>query len=80
LLYILSIYDSGGDGICCDYGAGSYSLQTPSGDIIVSGGNFTGSETTKFSNFSNKWIRSESSVYLYPNPTSNLLQIAVEIN
>ncbi|MFV8352008.1 T9SS type A sorting domain-containing protein [Flavobacterium sp. XS2P14] len=78
--YTFSIYDSGGDGICCDYGAGSYSLQTPSGDIIVSGGNFTGSETTKFSNNSlaTNEFESESSVYLYPNPTSNLLQIAVE--
>ena len=78
--YTFSIYDSGGDGICCDYGAGFYSLQTPSGDIIVSGGNFTGSETTKFSNNSlaTNEFESESSVYLYPNPTSNLLQIAVE--
>lgn len=78
--YTFSIYDSGGDGICCDYGAGSYSLKTPSGDIIVSGGDFTGSKTTKFSNNSlaTNEFESESSVYLYPNPTSNLLQIAVQ--
>ena len=79
--YIFTMLDSGGDGICCDYGAGSYSLETPAGDIIVSGGTFTGSETTKF-NINSTLATTETntlqSVYLYPNPTSNLLQIAIE--
>jgi len=78
--YTFSIYDSGGDGICCTYGVGSYSLKTPSGDIIVSGGVFTGSEITKFSinSLATNEYENENSVYLYPNPTANLLQIAVE--
>lgn len=78
--YTFSIYDSGGDGICCTFGVGSYSLKTPSGDIIVSGGQFTGSDITKFSinSLATNEFESKSSVYLYPNPTANLLQIAVE--
>jgi hypothetical protein len=34
------IYDSYGDGICCGYGQGSYTV-TFQGNVIVSGGQFT---------------------------------------
>lgn len=43
-----TIYDSYGDGICCDYGIGSYELADQDGNIIVSGGDFTFDETTSF--------------------------------
>ena len=78
--YTFTILDSQNDGICCKFGVGSYSLKTPSGETIVSGGAFGAMETTKFSNNSlaiNE-VEGESVVYLYPNPTSNLLQIAVD--
>ena len=78
--YTFTIVDSQDDGICCKYGTGSYSLKTPSGAIIAAGGDFGAIETTKFSNNSlaTNEFESESSVYLYPNPTSTVLQIAVE--
>jgi hypothetical protein len=43
--YEFTIYDSYGDGICCSYGSGSYSV-TYFGDEVASGGNFTSSEST----------------------------------
>ena len=79
--YTFSIYDSGGDGICCAYGEGSYSLKTPAGVTIASGGAFNSSQITKFninSTLATTEVNPLKSVYLYPNPTSNLLQIAVE--
>ncbi|WP_052599672.1 PKD domain-containing protein [Aureispira sp. CCB-QB1] len=47
--YNFNIYDSYGDGICCLYGQGSYTLVDDStGMTLVSGGSFTYSETTNF--------------------------------
>ncbi len=44
-----TIYDSYGDGICCGYGNGSYSLvEDASGTVLASGGQFGFSETTNF--------------------------------
>ncbi|MEQ8706668.1 MAG: M12 family metallo-peptidase [Phaeodactylibacter sp.] len=45
--YDFTIFDSYGDGICCAYGNGSYSL-TDGSTVLASGGNFTNSETTNF--------------------------------
>ena len=39
--------DSYGDGMCCSYGSGSYSLDDSSGNL-ASGGSFGSSETTNF--------------------------------
>lgn len=45
--YTFTINDAFGDGICCTYGSGSYTLTGPGGQI-VSGGSFTTSEATNF--------------------------------
>ncbi|MEL6972404.1 MAG: S8 family serine peptidase [Bacteroidota bacterium] len=45
--YTFTIDDSYGDGICCGFGNGSYSIDSGS-DNIVSGGAFGSSETTNF--------------------------------
>lgn len=49
--YVLVVDDSYGDGICCEYGSGSYALtHSNSGeDLFSSSGNFGSSETTAFS-------------------------------
>jgi PKD repeat protein len=44
--YSFNIYDSYGDGICCLYGQGYYSLTNASGTTIASGGAFGYSEST----------------------------------
>ncbi|MBQ4819528.1 reprolysin-like metallopeptidase [Aquimarina sp. MMG016] len=45
--YTFTISDSYGDGICCTYGNGSYSL-TAGSTTLASGGSFGGSESTTF--------------------------------
>ncbi|MEM6271757.1 MAG: S8 family serine peptidase [Bacteroidota bacterium] len=45
--YDFTINDSYGDGICCSFGNGSYSLDG-GGNNYASGGSFTSSETTNF--------------------------------
>lgn len=45
--YTFTINDSYGDGICCSYGSGSYSL-TNGGTVLASGGAFGSSESTDF--------------------------------
>ena len=46
--YALTVFDSYGDGICCDYGEGGYQLIDADGVLLVSGGNFEYSETSTF--------------------------------
>lgn len=46
--YSFTLFDSYGDGICCSYGQGSYSL-TAGSQTLASGAAFTYSETTAFS-------------------------------
>jgi len=45
--YTFTINDAYGDGICCGFGNGSYSL-TDGGTVLASGGSFTSSEATDF--------------------------------
>jgi hypothetical protein len=45
--YTFTILDSYGDGICCAYGAGSYTV-TLNGNTVATGGNYTTSEVTTF--------------------------------
>jgi hypothetical protein len=46
--YTFTINDAFGDGICCAYGNGSYSLTTDGGAVLASGGSFGSSESTNF--------------------------------
>lgn len=47
--YDFTIYDSYGDGICCNYGIGSYELvEDATSTVLASGGEFGSSETTNF--------------------------------
>jgi hypothetical protein len=46
--YEFTIFDSFGDGICCDYGDGSYAITNDEGSTVVSGGDFGGEESTVF--------------------------------
>jgi len=55
--YVFTIYDAWGDGICCNYGGGSYNLYLNE-SLIASGGQFGGSEAVAFSTGS-AWISIE---------------------
>lgn len=77
--YTFTIFDEFDDGICCGFGQGNYTLATDSGTVIVTGGEFTSSESTSFNNFitlSNTYFDLNTEVKLYPNPTNGVVYIS----
>lgn len=77
--YTFTIFDTENDGICCDYGEGSYTLTTPADEIIATGGAFDATDSKSFiiGSLSTSDVENLNTVYLYPNPTSHLLSIVV---
>jgi len=75
--YTFTIYDSYGDGICCDWGTGSYELSDNLGTIILTGGEFGEEEMTTIStaSLSTSEFELSTTISIYPNPTSHVLNI-----
>ena len=46
--YTLNVYDSYGDGLCCNYGNGSYQLMDVDGNVLANGAEFQSIESTQF--------------------------------
>ncbi|MGA3015375.1 MAG: T9SS type A sorting domain-containing protein [Bacteroidales bacterium] len=68
--YTFTIYDSGGNGICCDNGTGVYYLYTSTGVEIRSGASFGASESTELKM---DWPTAveqfeKNGMKVYPNP------------
>ncbi len=77
--YTFIINDSFGDGICCEYGVGSYTLTTGDGTVIVEGGEFGSSEESTFSNYNILSVNSNliaSQISMYPNPSTGMVNIS----
>ena len=84
--YSFTISDVYGDGICCSYGNGSYSL-TDGGNVLVSGSSFTSSATTAFcvggaSSATYSYAAStvetlDNQFKVYPNPVKQTLNISL---
>jgi hypothetical protein len=78
--YLFKIYDAVGDGICCEYGDGYYSLVTDDGTVVAQGGSFGVDESHRFSInivMGNEQFAMANAVKLYPNPSNSLLNIAM---
>ncbi|WP_234859529.1 reprolysin-like metallopeptidase [Aquimarina aquimarini] len=73
--YTFVINDSYGDGICCSYGNGSYTL-TSEGTTIASGGSFGTSESTAFT-IGNLLARSETGITIDNKITTEPLKTSV---
>ncbi|WP_245686449.1 T9SS type A sorting domain-containing protein [Psychroflexus sediminis] len=75
--YEFVILDSAGDGICCDFGTGSYKLETGNGEIISENGAFGSIEVSSFRTSEN--LSSDDSSFaelsVYPNPVSSSLTV-----
>lgn len=78
--YIFTIIDTEGDGICCDYGNGYYTITTSSGTIIGQGSSFGqyaqhafSIDTTLGLNANNN----KNSIKLYPNPANTVVNIVM---
>lgn len=69
--YDFIIYDNFGDGICCNWGQGSYTLYNQIGEAFSTGGEFQDSETINFcpQDLSIAQQATAKSFTLYPNPT-----------
>ena len=77
--YEFEIFDTFGDGICCEFGEGFYTLTTDSADVIIDGGEFGGSEITEISigeelSTSDAFL---STISLYPNPANNEITLSI---
>jgi len=74
--YTLEFKDSYGDGICCNYGNGSYTLtNTSTGTTLASGGSFNSTDTKNFcigstKTSSTKTIKEELNLSIFPNPVN----------
>jgi hypothetical protein len=72
--YQFTIYDAGGDGVCCGNGYGYYKL-TSGSTTIESGTQFGSSESAQFYSQSGVGIPQTANVFkasIYPNPTTSL--------
>lgn len=71
--YEFIINDSYGDGICCSYGIGHYIIRDNLGTTMLSGGEFTSTESRNFTNNTATGISVNdivSGVNIFPNPFS----------
>jgi len=78
--YTFELFDSEGDGICCDFGLGNYSLKTDDDTVIFSGGEFGSSEKTQMSIVTTLAVNDEyleKNISIFPNPTSGFVQIKI---
>jgi hypothetical protein len=80
--YTFTINDSYGDGICCQYGTGSYSISDESGNVIFSGGDFSSTESTTFRVGESLGINSvfENNLKIFPNPSNGVFNIKTSLN
>ncbi|WP_281986108.1 reprolysin-like metallopeptidase [Aquimarina aggregata] len=85
--YTFTISDTYGDGICCSFGNGSYTL-TSGSTTLASGGSFGRTEATTFSiggtsrgpEVQNFVTTEQVTMSVFPNPVTNVLQIATVKN
>ena len=70
--YTLFIYDSFGDGICCGYGEGSYTLLDPWGGVVASGGAFESVASHSFcgSLLNTSVHQANNGMKVFPNPSN----------
>jgi hypothetical protein len=75
--YEFEIFDSYGDGMCCSYGEGSYTLTTAEGVVITSGGSFGSSELASIYIYETVSVKEYDfqSFSIYPNPSQGVFNI-----
>lgn len=80
--YTFTILDSYGDGICCAYGSGSYTLKDASGTVLGSGGSFTTSAAHYFclggaTSRPQGEVQPDETIVVHPNPVKDILYVNV---
>lgn len=79
--YTFEILDVYGDGICCNYGDGAYTIVDASGATLASGGTFGASEQKVFKTGVAGLNEMETiALNVFPNPASDLVNVSFEAN
>jgi hypothetical protein len=81
--YTFTINDSQSDGICCDGGNGYYNIKSSDGTATVITGTSFGQKDIIFfttNTLGTNEFETSSSIYLYPNPTKETLNIQIPSN
>lgn len=80
--YEFTIYDSWGDGICCEFGEGAYLMYNDQGQVLFTGGQFEASESADFctDDVNVGENGSLTTMEVYPNPVSNELNVILPAN
>ncbi len=81
--YTFTIYDAGGNGLCCAHGSGGYELRDSQGVYVVNnGGSFAFSESTEF-NLSDPTgigsVTAEMDLTIYPNPFNDRTTVSFNL-
>lgn len=75
--YSFVIVDDYGDGICCSYGQGSYSLTDPNGGSVFTGGQFAGDEDGSW--YADGVVgvdsRLDDAISVFPNPSNGIFRV-----
>lgn len=81
--YDFIIYDSQGNGICCETGVGFYLLKDSDGLVLVQGGDFGYSDVISFEVSGGVGISEKedggTAVHIYPNPASGQANIDISL-
>lgn len=77
--YSLTMFDSYGDGMCCSYGNGSYTLRDASSNIVASGGSFGSSEQKSWSTDASSAVNNSlaEGIQVYPNPSRGVFNVEI---
>ena len=74
--YILQVDDSYGDGMCCQFGEGSFTVFDPEGDVVYTGGEFNDSDLEQFCTSAMSVNEATSTeVRIWPNPAHTSVQL-----
>lgn len=76
--YIFKIFDSYGDGFCCDYGNGYYKLTTATGDVMINKTDFSSdfhSYSFTLGTLLSTSENSKETPQIYPNPAIDFLYV-----
>jgi len=80
--YDFIIEDSYNDGICCNFGEGSYSLKDHEGNVLAVGGEFRSQEVVLFGNDLASGVDELTVVEdlsIFPNPASEKVEISFDL-
>ena len=79
--YTFTINDGYGDGICCSFGIGSYSISDDSGNEMFSGAEFLSTEATTFRVGESLGLNSfmDENLKIFPNPSNGVFTVKTTI-